>query len=213
MEKYYKLIKKENLDDLNNSYKYDEISNFIYEEKKSKFICFIFNITSVKEANYKLDLVRKKYFDAKHVVYLYSVFENNSLNIKFSDDGEPQGTGTKMILDMINKENISNTLIVIVRYFGGILLGAGPLARAYLNSFKGAYLNTSKKEILNYKECDVKLTYEKYNELINYIEELSIKEDIIIVNKEFNDKVLLNLKICDNLYDEIKSKFGGEVYE
>ena len=203
MEKYYKLLKKENLD---NSYKYNEISSFVYEEKKSKFICYIFDIASAKEANKKVDWIRKNYFDAKHVVYLYRVLENHILNIKFSDDGEPQGTGTKMILDMINKEKISNICIIIVRYFGGILLGAGPLARAYLNSFKGAYLDTYKKEIVNYKELNIIMDYDKYNSLIKYIDDMIQKENIVILNKEFNDKVLLNLKICDDLYDEIKKK-------
>lgn len=213
MEKYYKLLKKENLDNSNNTCKYNEISSFIYEAKKSKFICYIFDIASTKEANEKVELIRKNYFDAKHVVYLYRVFENNILNIKFSDDGEPQGTGTKMILDMINKEKLSNICIVIVRYFGGILLGAGPLARAYLNSFKGAYLNTYKKEIVNYKELNVIIDYDKYNALIKYLDDMIQKENIQVINKEFNDKVLLNLKICDDLYDEIKLKLEENIYE
>lgn len=209
MDKYYKLLNSNN----NFISKYGEISTFIYEEKKSKFICFIFDINSVKEANDNLELIRKKYFDAKHIVYLYSVIENNTPCIKFSDDGEPQGTGTKMILEMINKESITNTLIIVVRYFGGILLGAGPLARAYLNSFKGAYNETSKKEILEYKKLSVILDYDKYNELAKLIEEMINNENIIVLNKEFNDKVILDLNVCSNYYDEMKKKLEGNIYE
>ena len=209
MGKYYKLLNSNN----NFISKYGEISSFIYEEKKSKFICFIFDINSVKEANDYLELIRKKYFDAKHIVYLYSVIENNTPSVKFSDDGEPQGTGTKMILEMINKESITNTLIIVVRYFGGILLGAGPLARAYLNSFKGAYNEISKKEILEYKKLSVILDYDKYNELAKLIEEMISNENIIILNKEFNDKVILNLNVCSNYYDEIKKKLEENIYE
>ena len=209
MEKYYKLLNSND----NFISKYGEISSFIYEEKKSKFICFIFDINSVKEANDYIELIRKKYFDAKHIVYLYSVIENNTPSVKFSDDGEPQGTGTKMILEMINKESITNTLIIVVRYFGGILLGAGPLARAYLNSFKGAYNETSKKEILEYKKINIILDYDRFNELTKYIDEMICNENIIVLNKEFNDKVILDINVCSNYYDEIKKKLEGNIYE
>lgn len=199
----YVLYKKDNI---TFESEYGEITKYEYNEKKSKFISYVFNINSKDEAINYLDLIRKNHYSAKHIVYLYSVIENEKEILKFSDDGEPQGTGTKAIRDMLDMENITNVLIVIIRYFGGILLGSGPLARAYLNSFKGAFLDTYKKEMIKYKDLNICIDYDKYNLKINYINEMINNESIILTNKIFDDKVTLLLKINENYYDIIKEK-------
>ena len=108
---------------------YEYISSALYEEKKSKFYSYIFEISNVQEANNILSAVRKSFKEARHVVYAY-VLENEYY---CSDDGEPSGTGGKAIFSLLEKQKIINTLVIVIRYFGGILLGVGPLSRAYLS--------------------------------------------------------------------------------
>lgn len=98
-------------------------------EKKSKFICNVFHVESVEEAEKKLNIIRKKYHDARHNCFVYKVVEEEVF--KASDDGEPSGTAGVPMLNIVNGRNISNVLVVVTRYFGGILLGTGGLVRAY----------------------------------------------------------------------------------
>ena len=99
-------------------------------EKKSRFIASVFEIHSETEALSILEAVRKKYYDARHNCYAYVLGERQEIQ-RFSDDKEPQGTAGKPILEVITKQGFSNTLIIVTRYFGGILLGTGGLLRAY----------------------------------------------------------------------------------
>jgi len=102
-------------------------------EKKSRFIANVFEIHSEAEALEILESVRKKYYDARHNCYAY-VLGPGSETMRFSDDKEPQGTAGKPILEVLTKQNYRNTLIIVTRYFGGILLGTGGLVRAYTAS-------------------------------------------------------------------------------
>ena len=99
-------------------------------EKKSRFIASVFEIHSEEEALACLESVRRKYYDAKHNCFAYVLGANNETQ-RFSDDKEPQGTAGKPILEVLTKQSFRNTLIVVTRYFGGILLGTGGLVRAY----------------------------------------------------------------------------------
>ena len=99
-------------------------------EKKSRFIASVFEIHSEADALAILEVIRKKYYDARHNCYAYVLGERQEIQ-RFSDDKEPQGTAGKPILEVITKQGFSNTLIVVTRYFGGILLGTGGLVRAY----------------------------------------------------------------------------------
>ena len=100
------------------------------EEKRSQFIANIFYVESAQEAMEKIKEIRKKYYDARHHCYAY-VVQEETLVKKASDDGEPSGTAGSPILNVIEKNGLTNVLIVVTRYFGGILLGAGGLVRAY----------------------------------------------------------------------------------
>ncbi len=120
--------------------KYGEISSGVYEIKKSKFYSYIFAANSESEINDILNRIKKDNKKARHVVYAYRFEdENKNVHLKFSNAGEPQGTGVNSIISMLEKEDVTNYLVVIVRYFGGTLLGAGVLLRSYLNAFKDAY--------------------------------------------------------------------------
>lgn len=98
--------------------------------KKSRFITYLYNLDNVDEIKTIIEDLKKEHKKARHIVYAYNI--NNQ--IKYYEDGEPKGTAGTPILNVIQKSNLSNVLIVIVRYFGGIKLGAGGLFRAYSNS-------------------------------------------------------------------------------
>ncbi|MCI8410111.1 MAG: YigZ family protein [Lachnospiraceae bacterium] len=106
-----------------------------FVEKKSRFIAHVFPISEEQEALSHIERLKKEYWDARHNCYAYVIGERNELQ-RFSDDGEPQGTAGKPILEVLLGEEIHNCLVVVTRYFGGILLGTGGLVRAYQSSTK-----------------------------------------------------------------------------
>ena len=108
-------------------------------EKKSKFIATVYPVYTVEEADKYMQLLRKKYYDAAHNCFAYQIGEHNEFQ-RSSDDGEPQGTAGKPILDVLKGEAIHDTLICVTRYFGGTLLGTGGLVRAYSKAAKEGLL-------------------------------------------------------------------------
>ena len=100
------------------------------EIKKSRFITYLYKLDDESKVNEIIDSIRKEHKKARHVVYVYKI--NNTA--KINDDGEPKGTAGMPIFNVIEKNNLNNILIIVVRYFGGIKLGAGGLFRAYSNS-------------------------------------------------------------------------------
>ena len=110
-----------------------EINEIITNEiviNKSRFITTLFPVKNIDDVNYFLSLTKKKYYDATHNCYAYIIGENANIQ-KCSDDGEPQKTAGFPMLDVLKKNNMTNILAITTRYFGGILLGAGGLVRAY----------------------------------------------------------------------------------
>ena len=188
---------------------YDIASNTLVE-KKSKFIAYIFNISCKNDAEKYIERVKNDNKDARHIVYIYSYLDKitNIPVINFSDDGEPQGTGTKAIYELISKERITNICIVIVRYFGGILLGAGPLSRAYLNSFRGTLIKCDKYEMLNYDIEEYTIEYCKYENFKNKMSEYIDKRLIIIDSVKFNEKIDILIKIERTNKKQILSKIN-----
>ena len=157
-----------------------------FTEKKSKFIGNLFYVESSEEAEEVIKKTKKKYFDAKHNCIAYRVVEDGQIVERFSDDGEPSGTAGAPMLNILQKNNLVNVLIVVTRYFGGILLGTGGLVRAYQNSLLlsieksnkvtkclGEYLELT----LDYSDFDSFKYYCKNNK-INIIE-TSYQENII----------------------------------
>ena len=107
-------------------------------EKKSKFIANIFYVENIEEAEAKLKEVKKKYYDARHNCFAYSIFTKEGVVNRFSDDGEPSGTAGAPMLNILTSKNLSNCLVIVTRYFGGILLGTGGLVRAYTGAVQEA---------------------------------------------------------------------------
>jgi len=107
-------------------------------EKKSKFIANIFKVETEEEAENILKSIKKKYYDARHNCYAYRVLQKNQIIKKSSDDGEPSGTAGAPILAILEKLELTNLLVIVTRYFGGILLGTGGLVKAYTEVTKKA---------------------------------------------------------------------------
>ena len=114
--------------------------------KKSRFLGTAANVETEEEARELVNAIRKEHYSARHVCYAYSIGETNP-SLKFSDDGEPGGTAGKPILDVISNSGISNIVIIVVRYFGGVLLGTGGLVRAYTQAAQEAVNAAEKKTI------------------------------------------------------------------
>lgn len=187
---------------------YNELANYIIIERKSKFISYVFNITDKEQAIEYINLIKKDNKEARHVVYIYSYLQDNKLNIKFSEDGEPQGTAIMPIKEMLDKEQLTNVCIVIVRYFGGILLGAGPLARVYLNTAKEAMNKCQKEEIYNYIDYDIELSYSKYSAFKYILDKYITNGYVILVNNEFEADVKLKLKVREDIYKDFISEIN-----
>lgn len=183
---------------------YGEIASFELIEKKSKFISYIFSIKNKDEAIEKLNIIKKIHYQAKHIVYIYSYIENNLPVIKFSDDGEPKGTGTKAIYELISKEKFTNICVIIVRYFGGILLGAGPLARTYLNCAKGSILDCNRKIVYNYTTISLNLLYGQYNKIEYILKNEKNLNNISNIDIEYNDNIKLTIHVKSNEKDRIE---------
>ncbi len=111
----------------------DGKSEALYKDKGSKFFAFAYYVTSVDEIKTILEEVRKEYYDSRHVCYAY-MLGSDRIDFRSNDDGEPSGTAGKPILGQINSSNLTDILIVVVRYFGGTLLGTSGLIQAYKTS-------------------------------------------------------------------------------
>lgn len=170
--------------------------------KKSKFIANIIKITDEQDAKEKLNQIRKEYSDARHNCYAYIVYDNETKTKieKSSDDREPSGTAGIPMLTLLQKNNLVNVLIVVTRYFGGILLGTGGLVRAYTDSSKQA-LEAAKIIDLQYGEIlEYCIEYDEF-EYFKYICE---KNNIEIVKTEYSN----NIKAIIKLKEEDKSLFS-----
>ena len=177
----------------------DTITNEIIINK-SRFITTIFHINSVNEANNYLSEIRKKYYDATHNCYAYIIGENEEIQ-KFSDDGEPSQTAGAPMMDILKKNNMTNVLVVVTRYFGGILLGIGGLVRAYSDSIIQIIEKSEKYRITKLQKLLLSLNYTEYNLLIDSIS----KTDII--KERFSEKVDLQIGVSINYLPYFKQEF------
>lgn len=168
-------------------------------EKKSKFISHVFYIESVLEAEKKIEEIKKKYHDARHNCYAYRIIDENGNIERQSDDGEPAGTAGSPILGILQKRKLYNVLVVVTRYFGGILLGTGGLVKAYSEATSLAL--TKAEEIGKEKGyiAEISLDYQKQEEF-EYICE---KNDINIISKEYTDKIKNLIEISEEKYEKI----------
>lgn len=180
-----------------------ENSNFELVEKKSRFIANLLYIESKEHAEIIIKEFKKKYYDARHNCYAYRVLTENEIYEKSSDDGEPSGTAGAPMLNILQKNNLCNVIIIVTRYFGGILLGTGGLVRAYSNATIGAIEKSEFVEIELGVELEVMVDYANYQNLQYYCN----KYNINIVSSEYNENILLTLEMTNTT----KEKFLNDI--
>ena len=162
-----------------------------FMEKKSKFIGNLFYVESVEEAEEIIKKVRKKYFDAKHNCIAYRILEKEQIVERFSDDGEPQGTAGVPMLNILQKNNLLNVLIVVTRYFGGILLGTGGLLRAYQNSLMLTIENGEKVKKCAGDVLEIVLEYSDFENFKYYCKNNKIN----ITKTEYAEKIVCKIEL------------------
>lgn len=129
-----------------------------YEEKKSRFLAYVFPAESEEEAAARIEQIRKKHYDARHHCTAYIIGRNREVT-RCSDDGEPSGTAGKPILEVLLGEELTNVVVIVTRYFGGTLLGTGGLVRAYTQATKDG-ISHARTAVMQYGVClTLKLAY------------------------------------------------------
>lgn len=169
-------------------------------EKKSRFIGYVKPVKTQDEAVEFINTIKSKHWDATHNVYAYVLRDNNIQ--RYSDDGEPSGTAGVPVLDVLLKESLVDVCVVATRYFGGTLLGAGGLVRAYSHTSKIA---VEAGRIITMAQCSVLHTavdysfYDRMNILLN-----DFKANII--NTDFSDNVKITFSVKENEQDALQAK-------
>ncbi len=172
----------------------EKYASYEYEDKKSLFIGEAMPISSEEEAIRFIANIKKKYSDANHHVYAYVLRENNIM--RYSDDKEPQGTAGLPVLDIIRKNGCTDAVIVVTRYFGGVLLGTGGLVRAYTTAASGAF---SKAQIITYDlytSFKIRISYSDFQKITPLFLEMCFKTDEVkyIESVEINGKIISSAK-------------------
>ena len=179
-----------------------------FTEKKSVFIAHAKPITSEEEALAYIKKQKSDYADARHNVWAYMM--KGEIIARYSDDGEPQGTAGVPVLDTIRKSGVTDAVVVVTRYFGGILLGAGGLVRAYSHSAK---LGLEAAHIITYEqytELELECSYSDYQ---RYLAELprfgAITDDTVFAERV---KMLFSVKdtVVEELFLRVKEMSGGK---
>ena len=176
-------------------------------EKKSKFICNVFHVESVEEAEKKLNIIRKKYHDARHNCFVYKVVEGGVF--KASDDGEPSGTAGLPMLNVIKKQELTNIIAIVTRYFGGIKLGAGGLTRAYSQAVSEALKEAEivEKELVDIYDITIDYSFTKK------FEHLLKVNDIECLNKEYLDQVTYRIYLEDSSFLQTIQDLTSNTYK
>ena len=164
--------------------------------KKSKFICKIYYINDIYEINNILNDLKSKYKDATHICYAY-IIDNKE---KAYDDKEPSKTAGMPILEILKKKDLKNVLCVVIRYFGGIKLGASGLIRAYSNSVKKTI---DKVDIIPYKKY-IEINIESDYDDKKLLEKITKNYEII--KKDYKDTIVYRIRLEESLKDDLLSK-------
>lgn len=172
--------------------------------KKSKFICNLIKVNSQKEAEDIIKQTKKKYYDARHNCVAYRIWDNETIIEKASDDGEPSGTAGGPMLNILQKNNLCNIVVIVTRYFGGILLGTGGLVRAYSDSTLEA-INISKKiEKSIGIEAEVELEYNNFENFKYYCK----INNIFIERFDYYDTIICKIQLEESMIQRFSEDFS-----
>lgn len=180
------------------------------EEKKSRFIATLYHVESEEAAVEIIDSVKKKYWDARHNCYAYILGKDSSL-MRFSDDGEPSGTAGKPILEVLKGCMLTDTLAVVTRYFGGVLLGTGGLVRAYTESTQVGIDNGEIATIRLMQPYEFSMDYQMVGKIKYRFNELNI----CITDEQYTDNVTMKIVVsvdeCDMVEKLVTEISNGKI--
>lgn len=175
----------------------------IYKDKGSKFLAFIFHVQTVDEIKNILAEKRKEFYDARHVCYAYMLGYERT-EFRFNDDGEPSGTAGRPILGQINSSGLTDVLIVVVRYFGGTLLGTSGLIQAYKTSAADVIASSTIEKRVVEKVFTAQFGYDMLNPVMRIIKDFSLT----VVRQEQNLDCKLWFKVRLSEIEVVFSRFG-----
>jgi len=196
-----------NYPDLINTIKKKAQSEF--KEKGSLFVGQIFPIQNSEEAENILSEIRKKYYDASHNCFAYKLIDKEDL--KYSDDGEPNGTAGIRILNAINHYQLSNILVISTRYFGGTKLGVGPLGKAYYNSAISAIESAAIILKEKYSEIIIEFEYDMTSHVHHFLNIFNAKNIQNIFDEKPKIKCLIKPDNFHQLIDELTRVSKGRI--
>ena len=194
-----------------------DMGNGEYVEKKSRFIGFAAPVSTVEEAANLVAKEKAKYYDARHWCYAYRLRDGFQ---KYSDDGEPQGTAGLPILDILQRKNITDCIIIVTRYFGGTLLGTGGLVRSYSAAGNAAIANAPLLHMKPYAVGSLTCDYNQYGRISPLIPQM----EGIVTNSDFGEQVTLAFylptekqevfekELTELSYGSITAKFEGTLF-
>ena len=181
----------------------DRIGEGYYSEKRSKFLAFSHHVETVDQIKSILSEYRKKYYDARHVCYAY-VLGNDRVDFRSNDDGEPSSTAGKPILGQINSKELTNILIIVVRYYGGVNLGTSGLITAYREAAADAISNSEIIEKLVEETISYSFTYPMMNDVMLIVKDMSPR----IVSQTFDNTCEITLAIRKSEADELRNRLA-----
>lgn len=179
----------------------NQIGEGFYSEKRSKFLAFAHHVTNENEVKELLQAYKKKYYDARHCCYAYMLGADRSV-FRANDDGEPSSTAGKSILGQINAHELTDILIVVVRYFGGTKLGTSGLIVAYRTAAAAAIENAQIETRYVEDIIDYSFTYPLLNEVMRVVKELEPR----IVSQAFDNTCHISLAIRKSQADELRQR-------
>jgi uncharacterized YigZ family protein len=164
----------------------------LFKDRGSKFLAFAFPVKSAEEALELVKSKRKEFFDARHICYAYMI-GTEQVEFRTNDDGEPSGTAGKPILGQINSNELTDILIIVARYFGGILLGTSGLINAYKSAAAAAITNAQIVEIDIEKTIKISCSYENLNVVMKIIKDFSLK--VLFQKQDINCEFTVSCKL------------------
>lgn len=179
----------------------DNISEGFYSEKRSKFLAFAFHVTTEEEIKEIVSEYRKKYYDARHVCWAYMLGAQRT-DFRANDDGEPSSTAGKPILGQINKNELTDILIIVVRYYGGVNLGTSGLIVAYRTAAAEAIANAEIIKLYDEEVVTYDFPYVMMNDVMKIIKDMSPR----IVNQTYDNTCEIQLSIRKSQAPLLKSR-------
>ena len=191
---------------------YKTIANNIgegyYTEKRSKFLAFAHHVETVDEAMEIVKAYRKKYYDARHCCYAYMIGPDRQ-EFRANDDGEPSSTAGKPILGQINSHELTNILIVVIRYYGGVNLGTGGLIVAYRTAAADAIDHSEIIQRLVEEQVTYDFTYPMMNSVMRVVKEMPVR----IVSQHFDNTCSITLAIRKSMAEQLRARLGKLDFE